>query len=115
MLKSLIETGLGTKTGITIVSSPFVVKVLSMFQWVDANMLQIGIWLSAILTLTLILGHWINQYREGRKDKIALDAAIRDKEIDELEKEELKLKVELLKLELKEKKEDLGDGNSISK
>lgn len=106
MLKTLIETGLNYKVGIMTASSPFVVKTLGFLKIVDANITQIGLWFSVLLTITLILGHYVRMIWQSRKSSIEKDNLLLDGKRKDLENEELKLKVELLKLELKEKQED---------
>ncbi len=112
MLKTLIETGLNYKVGIMTASSPFVVKTLGFFHVVDANITQIGLWFSVLLTITLILGHYVRMIwqnklngEQSRKNELEKENLILDSKKKDLENEELKLKVELLKLELREKQE----------
>lgn len=106
MLRELIEIGLNYKVGIMTASSPFVVKTLGFLQIVDANITQIGLWFSVLLTITLILGHYVKILWQSRKSVIEKDNLILDGKRKDLENEELKLKVELLKLELREKQEE---------
>lgn len=122
MLRTLIETGLNYKVGIMTASSPFVVKTLGFFQIVDTNITQIGLWFSVLLTITLILGHYVRMLwqnklngEQSRKNELEKENLQLDGKRKDLENEELKLKVELLKLELKERLEEAEDDNSTSK
>lgn len=76
------------------------------WHWVDTNLPRVVAVLGAILTLVLIVGHIINLiWKNRRETEISRKA--------EIDLEESNLKVELLKMELKEKiqAENLKDKN----
>ena len=94
------------------VSSPFVVKLLEMINWIDDNITQIGIWTSVILTIIIAVGHlcrMIWQNRINRQDSRNKDLELKKKD---LEIEELNLKVRLLSLEVQEKEKEFKDNNN---
>lgn len=99
MFRSLIDMGLNHKVGIMTISSPFVVKMLAALQWIDTNITQIGFWISALVGISLFVSHVCKTIWDNRKNR-------EESRKSEVEIEELKLRVELLKLELREKQED---------
>jgi len=132
MLRELIEQGLSYKVGAVTAGTSATLSVVTSLSWVGANLAQIGLALSAILTITLIISHICKTIRDNRASRensvqkeIELQLDLKDSEVllkrseaeiedlrlktevslrkSEMEIEELKLKVELLKLELKEK------------
>ncbi len=114
MLRELIEQGLSYKVGAATAGSSVVLSVITSLSWIGANLAQIGLGLSAILTITLIVSHICKTIRDNRTSRedsvqkeIELQLDLKETEVSlrksEVEIEELKLKVELLKLELKEK------------
>ncbi len=105
MLKILTETGLSYKVGIMTASSPFVIKMLATLQWIDVNITQIGLWISALVGLSLFVSHVCKTVWDNRKNTAEISQLTLEGKKKDLELEELKLRVELLKLELKEKQE----------
>jgi len=117
MLGTLAELGLSYKVGAVTAGSNIVFGTLTSLAWVGANLAQIGLGLSAILTITLIVSHICKTIRDNRTSRensrqkeIEMQLDLKDSEVSlrksEVEIEELKLRVELLKLELQEKRED---------
>lgn len=144
MLGTLTELGLSYKVGAVTAGSNIVFGTLTSLAWVGANLAQIGLGLSAILTITLIVSHICKTIRDNRTSRessrqkeIEMQLDLKDSEVllkrseaeiedlrlktevslrkSEIEIEELKLKVQLLKLELQEKKEEVTIKNSNRK
>ena len=85
MFREIVEAWLSPKVGAVVVSSPWLIGFFEFINWLDESKLDFGIWASFLLTVVLIVSHFIN---------------IRNSS------EETKLRLEILKLELKEKQED---------
>ena len=101
MFRDFIETWLSLKVGVVVVGSPWLIGFLEFINWMDVNKLDFGVWASFLLTVVLIISHFFNI--RGKEVKTALEV------------EEANLRIELLKLELKEKQEESEDGDSTSK
>jgi hypothetical protein len=117
MLRDVIEQVLSYKVGVMTAGTSATLSVFTTLSWVGANLAQIGLALSAILTITLIVSHTCKTIRDNRTSRenskqkeMEMELDLRDSEVllrkSEVEIEELKLKVELLKLELMEKQEE---------
>lgn len=94
MLRDLAETWLSLKVGAVVVSSPWVMGLFEFLNWLDESKLDFGVWASFLLTVVLIISHFINIRKNS---------------------EEANLRIELLKLELKEKQEGAEDDNPSGK
>jgi hypothetical protein len=105
MIKTITETVLNQKVGIITASSPVVVKIMETLNWLDANIAQLGLWASLILTLILAVSHFCKTIWHNRIQSVE----IRNKEV-ELEKKEIEVK--LLKLELMERLEEHSEDNN---
>jgi hypothetical protein len=135
MLRILLEQGLSYKVGAMTAGSNILFGTLTSLAWVGANLAQIGLGLSALLTITLIISHICKTIRDNkasreisRQKEVEMELDLKDSDVllrrseaeiedlkrktevslrkSEVEIEELKLRVLLLKLELREKEED---------
>ncbi len=106
MLRILLEQGLSYKVGAMTAGSNILFGTWTSLAWVGANLAQIGLGLSALLTITLIISHVCKTIRDNKASREASSQQEVTLRKSEIEMEELRLKVELLKLELKEKEEN---------
>lgn len=92
MIRVVTEATLNYKVGAGVgLGSPTFVWFAEKMQWFDGNLTNIVAYAGLALTITMLIGHWCNNIRENKR----LNAEL----------EESKLRAELLKLQIEEKKD----------
>lgn len=105
MVKTITETLLSYKAGSVAAFGGFFTWVVDSTHWFNINLPHMAAIASFILILVMIVTHVCNMARDNRKER-------ENNRKSEIEIEEAKLRVELLKMELLEQKRDL-DNNKL--
>lgn len=104
MIRTVLENLLSYKmSGFALMTTAGAVAV-DKWHWVDTSLPRVVAILGAVLTLVLIVGHIINLIWKNRRETEVSRKA-------EIDLEESNLKVEILKMELKERKERESEDN----
>lgn len=100
MVKTITETLLSYKAGSVAAFGGFFTWIVDSTHWFNINLPHLAAIASFILILVMIITHVGNMARDNRKEK-------ENNRKNELDIEEAKLRVELLRLELLEQKREL--------